>query len=65
MTVMTIKNHLYEILIVLLKLHCSKHIYIYHINSINCDSSIVIDILVGLASLEHLYPERNDYCLRE
>ena len=43
----------------------SVQLYIYHINSINCDSSIVIDILVGLASLEHLYPERNDYCLRE
>jgi len=34
-------------------------------NGINFDKSIVIDILVGLASLEHLQPQRNDNCLRE
>jgi len=36
---------------------------IYHINGINFDKSIVIDILVGLLSLEHLQPEKNDHCL--
>ena len=58
-------HHLYEILIVLLRPRCSKHTVIYHINGVNFDKSIVIDILVGLASLEHLQPQRNDHCLRE
>jgi len=40
-------------------------IVIYRINGINFDSSVVIDILVGLASLEHLQPERNDHYLRQ
>jgi len=35
----------------------------YIIYGINFDKSIVIDILVGQASLEHLQPERNDHCL--
>jgi len=58
-------HHLYEILILSLRPCCSKHTAIYHINGISFDKSIVIDILVGLASLEHLQPERNDHCLRE
>jgi len=33
-------------------------------NGINFDKSIVIDILVGLASLEHLQPQSNDNCLK-
>ena len=36
---------------------------IYHIIGMNFDKSIVIDILVGLSSLEHLQPEKNDHCL--
>ena len=38
---------------------------IYHINGINFDKSIVIDILVGLVSVEHLQTEKNDHCLGE
>jgi len=38
---------------------------IYHINGINFDKSNVIDILVGLISLEHLPSEKNDHCLGE
>ena len=36
---------------------------IYHISGINFDKSIVVDILVGLISLENLQPEKNDHCL--
>jgi len=65
--------HLYEILIASLRpaaantsdpsFNTTFSTVIYPINGINFDSSIVIDILVGLASIEHLQPERNDHCL--
>jgi len=38
---------------------------IYHIIGINFYKSTVIDILVGLISLEHLQPEKNGHCLGE
>jgi len=38
---------------------------IYHINGINFDKSIVVEILVGLISLKHLQQEKNDHCLGE